>query len=293
MHKVIICRLCETAYLPQDLAKHVYHHNKISLTIEAIQAIIQPLVFRFTLHQDLNVSAPANKMPVEGLKIQDGFLCSHCSHVTSSWGSLQHHWSFKHKALGISLLKDHVQHTSVQSFFSSSSIKANSVSWFPVDITLAIKSSASAFDVFMQVHYPAICAAQAVVATPENERDVPPLLKVMEWHIHLKDFYNNSQARALLLDLFSLPVKLQQATSTLDKTLAQLRPLVDQYLLHVGGLSHNIQRLVLKCLEEYPPYVLFLLVFLFTVLMCISDYLLVPRGSHIKEEKAMTVQFSS
>ena len=202
VHRLIICITCKQAFFPQDLTRHLQTHGHKNLDIHEF---LQSITERFNLHQNLDISAPSDRKPIEGLKIESGFKCSQCLFASINHEMILKHSRQVHPDTHIIMDKQSIQ-ASVQTFFHWSSIKANARQYFPVNFTLSILSTPSIYNTFITTLYPQhISGLQRNVATPSTEKDIPPLLQVTNWHIHLQDYYQDRTLRKLLLDLGSLP----------------------------------------------------------------------------------------
>jgi hypothetical protein len=108
------------------------------------------------------------------------------------------------------------------------------------------------FTVYLRQCAPEI-EALCILNPPISPNEVPPLLKVMQWHEHLKDYTTDRDTVRKLLELTTLP------TSKAGETWMDLplRATIEAYMKDVQVKANNAS-LGIKCLlKECPRYVMF------------------------------------
>lgn len=122
---------------------------------------------------------PSPCSPIEGIQIQDGFFCNICGYCCILDNTLMVHFSILHKGVpGHS--KANSKPVKVQAFF------ARRPKYFAVTHILRGHEEDNLFSAYLQQCAPEIEATK-ILNPPLNPNEVPSLLKVTQWHEHLKN----------------------------------------------------------------------------------------------------------
>lgn len=238
---IVLCIACQCAKIPSNLSGHMKTHG-IHITSEN-QIALQELFETYHITNDTNIPAPPPKgPPVEGLQIHDnGFCCNFCSYCSPGRRAFQTHWSNHHNS--IQLPTEDRSHTGfIQTFFNPLPQR-----YFEVNPLLAKVSSEDVYAIFIRdikSNFNPFPTNPAI-----NSHEIPPLLKVTDWHNHLQEYCSDCSKRKKLMTLTTLPTR--PSKTGLDS----LGDLVLTYLKEIGKLSKKMT-LNMKCLlMECPRFV--------------------------------------
>jgi hypothetical protein len=240
MHfKAILC-LCGKAVSPDSVFTHVEGHGV---------AVIRPDKNSFadfagshpcaTGSSDIQHPAPGGP-PVEILKqISNGFCCNYCSYCAPEKKSFSNHWYQKHSKTEQALVDQRFHIGTLQTFFHPVGVQ-----YFEVNPELAHLSDDDAFAIYLRDIVPQYKPFPATL--PTHAREVPPLLQVTQWHIHLAEYSTDHQKWMALRSLITLP---SWSTSI---GINSLGPLIFQYLKDIRQLA-NRTTLSMRCLLMECP----------------------------------------
>ena len=243
--RLLACTKCQRGILASSLLSHSNTHDIRLLPDDRqnLQTIMDNSSF---LDDSIEVTLPNPPCPpIEGILVQDGFSCDPCSYCCSTIGSMQNHFSTKHKgALGPA--KANFKPAHVQSLF------ARRPKYFLVTPILRGLNEEDLFTRYMQQCAPEIEQLKTLIP-PLNANEVPPLLKVTQWHEHLKDYTKNREQVQKLLELIRLPTS-RRGESWMGPP---LRATIEGYMRDVRVKANNAS-LGIKCLlMECPRFVSF------------------------------------
>jgi hypothetical protein len=214
MFKVIVCLSCNRAVPPAELRAHVKSHfengytGKNFFTLRVFSARLADTMEEFpvvdTVTDQLN---PPPFLPeVEGLECHAGLLCAAegcfycCSEKKEAGGAghsstLDNHYLCHHKALGLSTGKRGT--VCVMQRFN------HNTSYFPVKPLPP--SNPALYDLFKEKFVDSWPAQDNPSLSIEHDRDVPPLLTMTGWHLHLANFYESKADRESICNFVRLP----------------------------------------------------------------------------------------
>ena len=245
--RLLTCTTCLHGILPSSVISHPTSHNIKLLRDEKrdLQKIVANSSF---LNDSSPIPTPTLPCPpIKGLLVQDGFACMLCSFCCPSIRSIQSHFCEKHKDVS-GASKDYSKEVQVQAFFS------RRPNYFAVTPSLRGHNKDDLFTLYFQQCVPEIEALR-VLNPPLNPNEVPPLLKVTQWHEHLKDYTEDRDRVRKLLELTKLPTA-RQGEAWMG---SPLRRTIEAYMKDVR-VKANTASLGIKCLlMECPRFVILFL----------------------------------
>lgn len=237
--KVFLCT-CGKAVLPNACVTHAGGHD-IKVT-GAVQAAFQNLAGGLGIATTLTAPPcpPPRGPPVELLTLwKGGFCCNFCTYCARVKKSLSNHWYQSHHDRPEVSPERRFHRAAVQTFYAPAGER-----YFEVNPDLAGLSPDDVFMLYMRDDVPKFAAFPATV--PEDEREVPPLLQVTQWHVHLSAYSADPQRREALRSLVKLPA------SNAPAGLGRLGTIVLKYLREIRSLAKNSDFGVLTLLMECP-----------------------------------------
>jgi hypothetical protein len=241
--QLLVCTKCQHGIMAPSLITHSNSHNIKLLPTDKrnLQAIINNLTF---LDDSIEIASPNPPCPpIEGIKVQDGFACDLCSYCCIAVQTMRNHFNDKHKgALGFP--KSNCKPVQVQAFF------ARRPKFFAVTPSLRGLNKDNLFTKYLQQCAPEI-EALTILNPPLNANEVPPLLKVTQWHEHLKDYTNTRVQVQKLLELTKLPTS-KKGEGWMG---FPLRATIDGYMKDIRDKAHNASLGIRCLLIECPRFV--------------------------------------
>jgi hypothetical protein len=241
--KIIACTKCLHGILPSSALSHALEH-KINLSKVEKQNIKQIIESgRFAMYTNDVALPPYPGPPIEGIKIQNGFICKLCNFCCPSDQTMVTHFGSMHKGIpGHS--KAHSEPASIQAYF------AQRPRYFKVLPILHGQSEDDLFSVYLRQCAPPI-EGLTVLNSPLDPNEVPPLLKVTQWHEHLRVYTADRGKIRKLLELTTLPTS-NRGEAWIGST---LRATIEGYMRDVRGMANNAS-IGIKCLlKECPRFV--------------------------------------
>jgi Orsellinic acid/F9775 biosynthesis cluster protein D len=243
--RLLACTKCQRGILASSLLSHLNTHDIRISSVDKrnLRTIMDSSSF---LTDSIEVASPIPPCPpIEGIQVQDGFSCDLCNYCCITVGSMQKHIGNKHNdALGS--VKANFKPAQVQSLF------ARRPKYFAVTPILRGLNKGDLFTCYMQQCAPEIEQLKILIP-PLNANEVPPLLKVTQWHEHLKDYTKNREQVQKLLELIRLPTS-RRGESWMGPP---LRATIEGYMRDVRVKANNAS-LGIKCLlMECPRFVSF------------------------------------
>jgi hypothetical protein len=241
--QLITCTKCLQGISPSTAISHALEH-RINLT-KAENINIKEIINlgRFAEHST-DVAPPLFPCPpIEGIKVITGFICKICNFCCPSNAAMITHFGKMHKGTS-GHSKAHSEPSSIQSYF------AYRPKYFPVVPSLHGQNDDDLFAIYLQQCAPQIDALR-ILNPPLDPNEVPPLLKVTQWHEHLKDHTVNREKVRMLLELTTLPTSNRgEAWMGLP-----LRTTIEGYMRDVRVKANNAS-IGIKCLlKECPRFV--------------------------------------
>lgn len=237
--KTIHCMVCESAWLPSSLAGHLKTHG-FTLTSQQSQDLQSELVTHNVEHtSDLTLPLPGGP-PIEGLSITtDGHCCTQCTYCSPTFHAFETHWCRKHPNI-TTPARDAFILGDIQTFFRPSPQR-----WFRVNATLSALPPNDPFAIYLQKQVPQLNST-TMIASATHVREIPPLLQVTGWHLHLADYTQDKKEIEGLRKLMVLP-----SLRNSSPLLTRLKDIVFQYMLIVRDNARQsaigIKRLLMEC----------------------------------------------
>jgi hypothetical protein len=249
LFRVLIC-ICGRAVLGDGAYGHVKNHG-VELSLAQSRELGKILQELDLIKNYRELVTPVNGgPPVELLKqVSDGHCCNQCGYCVPSQKAMDNHWSRIHKK-DRSVSRQHRYHLgTIQTFFHPVAEH-----YFEVNPILSGQPKDSAFAIYMRDEVPKIPAFPATA--PQDSRDVNPLLKTTEWHVHLEGHIKDRRTRETLRSLVQLP------SSHAATGLSSLGRICHQYLV----LMHDkcmASSFAMRCmLMECPRWVIIVIKFI-------------------------------
>jgi len=192
--------------------------------------------------------------PLPILKVDDGLRCSskNCNYACKRPTTMATHWSKKHKNKKVA---KKAKDAKVQTFFETHP------RYFVVIPQLSGSHANSRYELYLTQLVPDLEKnCHEVVPYLASEREIPPLLKVMQWHQHLSPYLldekDASDVSPTNLSLFSKQ-RVQSLKSFVDQPNPRplrraLREVVATYLLGIKRKGQGSEPRIRRMLQEYP-----------------------------------------
>jgi hypothetical protein len=239
---LIVCSTCQLGLHPNSAINHAKSKHRIPLNMHVKKSI------QVVLDKPSIIKKPGETVPptypcpaIDGLEQKKGFICTLCNHCCGEKSSMRQHFSVKHKGSYHTAETDSKEVT-VQVF------SLQNRAYFQVNPVLSGMSQDNLFTVYLKQHVPLIDSLH-LLNPPLDHNEVPPLLKVTQWHEHLAPFIDGDKNRVrLLLELTQPPTSSQDENSWLG---APLRRTIEAYMkdaAHKGNTSTvGLRRLLMEC----------------------------------------------
>ena len=240
--QLLVCTKCECGVLPSSLFNHAKEHSIKLLPTEKqdLQTIIANTSYLDDSHQVDSPTPPCP--PIEGILIQNGISCNLCNYCCTGFRTMQNHFSVKHKdATGYA--KNNSKAVKVQALF------ARRPKYFAVTPSLrGITEDDDLFATYLRQCAPEIEELK-IINPPISENEVSPLLKITQWHEHLKDYTKNRDNVKKLLQLTKLPTSKEGSWMG-----TPLRYTIEGYMKDVRTKANNSTLSIRMLLKECPRY---------------------------------------
>jgi hypothetical protein len=197
---------------------------------------------------------PLMTKPLPILKVDDGLRCSfkNCDYICKQPNAIATHWSAEHRHKKAEKKSKDVK---VQTFFESHP------KYFAVNPQLSGSHANRRYELYLTQLVPELEKdCHEVVPYLASDREIPPLLKVMQWHQHLSPYLldekDASDVSPTNLSLFSKQ-KVQSLKSFVDQPNSRrvrraLREVVATYLLGIKRKGQGSEPRIRRMLQEYP-----------------------------------------
>jgi hypothetical protein len=242
LFKVLIC-ICGRAVMADSAYGHVKNHG-VEMKLEQLREMHKVLDSLDLIMNARQLATPVNGgPPVELLtQVPRGHCCDFCGYCAPSRKSMDNHWSRVHK-LNRKIARQHRCHLgTLQTFFYPVSEH-----YFEVNPMLGGQPKDSLFAIYMRDEVPKIPAFPATA--PQDSRDVNPLLKSTEWHVHLEGHTADRRTRETLRSLVQLP------SSQAKTGLSSLGRICNQYLVLMRDKAMSSSFAMRCLLMECPRWV--------------------------------------
>lgn len=248
-YRVLICIVCMSAWMPGTVIKHCKHNNNHKNIVMPADASseLEAIVKKWDIIPDQQTSLPMfDGPPVEGLEIHLGMACTAqgCTYACRKQESMDQHHMQMHPNSNVPRPNRH-RSADVQCFFTNTGTR-----YFTVNKALVGHHPESLYSTFLTKYLPSL--PPPPMLPPNTSREIPPLLKMTGWHIHLDEFVTDTEKRKAL-------VKVAEGPKKKKPLVGQLHEWVTEYLKAIRELTrHGVPYTVLKYLLKYPASVLHL-----------------------------------
>jgi hypothetical protein len=241
--RLLVCTKCQHGIISTSLITHLKSHN-INL-LPADRQNLQTITNNSTFLDDsIEIASPNPPCPpIKGIKVQDGFACNLCNYCCIAVQTIRNHFSDKHKDV-LGSTKANSRPAQVQAFF------ARRPKFFAVTPSLRGLNKDNLFTKYLEQCAPEI-EALTILNPPLNANEVPPLLKVTQWHEHLKDYTNTRVQVQKLLELIKLPTS-KKGEGWMG---FPLRATINGYMKDIRDKAHNASLGIRCLLKECPRFV--------------------------------------
>jgi len=242
--RLLACVQCLTGTSPTSVLEHCKKKHDIVLT-RSTQCSLQKILHEGNFKaQSTDVESPKHpSAPFDGLMIQNGFKCNICSYCSISLRTMANHHSSKHKgAQGSS--KENSEDAEVQAFFSKHP------KYFAVISSLHGLEENDLFAIYLKNEVPKIEGFKHS-NPPLTVNEVPPLLKLMQWHQHLAPYIGDRKTAQQLLEIWTLPTS-KDPNFWLGK---RLRSTIQGYMKDIRTKTHSVPSGIKRLLKTCPRYV--------------------------------------
>lgn len=233
--RLLVCTKCQQGVIPTSLITHSHSHN-IKLLSADKQNLLTVMNNSTFLDDSIEIATPNPPCPpIEEIRCHDGFACDLCCYCCITVETIRSHFSNNHKGV-LGFAKGNSKPAQVQAFF------ARRPKYFAVTPSLMGLNKDDLFTKYLQQCTPEIDGLR-ILNPPLNANEVPPLLKVTQWHEHLKGHTNDRDQVWKLLQLTKLPTPNggEQWIGLL------LRATIESYMKDVRDKAHNTS-LGIRCL---------------------------------------------
>ncbi|KIM38957.1 hypothetical protein M413DRAFT_75527, partial [Hebeloma cylindrosporum] len=238
--QLLVCTKCEYALFPHSAVIHSSTHGIILSKKDkpSLQSIIDNRNFA---KKSEDVPSPTYPCaPIDGLKQSNGFACILCTYCCVTEKTMSTHISINHKG---SNAKDKSKSIIDQALFGQHP------KYFAVVPSLVGSKKNNLFAIYLQQYAPYIDSLQ-LHNPPLDANEVPPLLKIMQWHEHLKPYTGDRMKVQQLMELTSLPTS-SRGESWMGEP---LRLTIEGYIKDASHKGNN-SPLGIKCLLMECPRV--------------------------------------
>lgn len=196
--KTIHCMVCGSAWIPSSLTGHLKTHG-FTLTTQQSEELQSELVIH-DIKDTSNIAPPLpGGPPIEGLSVvSNGHCCTHCTYCSPTFNTFETHWCKKHPDI-TTPARDAFILGDIQTFFRPSPQR-----WFRVNAALTALQMDDPFAIYLQKQVPQFTSS-TMIASATHVREIPPLLQVTGWHLHLQDYTEDKDKIEGLRKLMALP----------------------------------------------------------------------------------------
>ena len=200
--RLITCTGCLIGITPKSALSHFHQKHQIKLTKVQNKKLKEVLESHHFESDSNSIDPPKVPCPpIEGLEVSDGLACDFCTYCCKAQRSMSNHSSAVHRDIqGAS--KDSCHKVRVQAFFTQRP------KFFEVNPSLHGLKEDDLFSVYMRTYAPKIEKSRDL-NPPQSVNEIPPLLKVMQWHEHLATYTTDQTKVKELLEIWTIPTHTQ------------------------------------------------------------------------------------
>jgi hypothetical protein len=191
--------ICGRALLVMNCFSHAKSHGIVLTTNQMLQFF--DVIASMDLVKEMDeVPIPTNGgPPVELVKqVPNGHCCDYCTYCVPSQKAMDNHWARNHKNERMVSRAHRYHFGTIQTLFYPVGEH-----YFEVNPALSGLDEDDMFAIYLRDEVPKIPPFPAT--GPQDSRDVNPLLKATEWHVHLQDYTKDRRTRDTLRSLVQLP----------------------------------------------------------------------------------------
>ncbi|PPR05282.1 hypothetical protein CVT26_011477 [Gymnopilus dilepis] len=241
----VACTVCKQGVPPKSVIDHVKSHLR-----KLKHKDFRPLQEWLNLHRlaatNKDLPLPITIRPAfEALRIHKGYTCAKCSFCGTTDESMRIHCSNVHR---ISTNWNKTIHTAqLQTFFPSNQI------YFPVQDAIAngfnvTESQDNIINAYIKQILPTLAIPSDALLQPSSDLELPPLLRITQWHQHLATYIASRSATNSILSLMKLPTS-RHGEQWLGEP---LRRVIHEYMLDVKAKALSAPLGVRCLLMECP-----------------------------------------
>lgn len=231
--------ICGTAWIPSSLIGHLKSHGLIP-TSQQSEDLHTELVKHHVADTSDVLPPPPGGPPIEGLSITpNGHCCKCCTYCCPTFAAFAVHWSSKHRDI-TTPAREAFTLSDIQTFFKPSPQR-----WFKVNAALSQLQMDDPFAIYLQHQVP-LFTENNYIAPATHPREIPPLLQVTGWHLHLQEYTEDKSKVEGVRKLMALP-----SLRNSSPLLLQLKESVFQYMAIVRDNARQsvigVKRLLMEC----------------------------------------------
>jgi hypothetical protein len=224
----LMCVVCKKSWSPSSALKHALTHNGI-LKIKTLQHEFNRFVQEYNIPEKPTLLYPtSDQAPVNGLDIfKDGFSClaSKCHYACPGLDTMKTHWRRDHNDLLFEFDQSkRYRSADIQCYYANTSNK-----YWSVDRSLADRSPDNLYHIFRTQFRPSMETGD-YIDPPKCSRDIPPWLRVSDFHGYLGDHLLNKEKCVKLVGAASPP-------RSGDAEYGQLRDWVFEYMMDLRPIA--------------------------------------------------------
>lgn len=236
---LLVCIECKHGITSKSALDHIKSHN-IKIVHQDKSTFAKIIEASIDYKHDLPYP-PAHSPPIRGLKVSQGWGCTLCNYCSTSSGSFKTHFSKFHPDKTGSHASQ-MKSIYTQQYFQHSCC-------FEVNPLLANLEIGNSYELYLKQYTPTLTTSHLLPAAA-SANEVPPLLKVTQWHEHLKDYINTRSKVQFMMSLVKLPTA-NNGDQNLGKPLAIL---VEKYLKDIRQQANSASFALKYLLIECPRY---------------------------------------
>ncbi|KAF8953855.1 hypothetical protein BDZ97DRAFT_1767074 [Flammula alnicola] len=195
---LLVCIECQCGMPPKSAMNHVASH-KVPLTKKEKKILSGWLAEMKLAQESKDISTPRPRQaPLQDLQVQPGFSCKLCPYCAPVKRTVENHVYEEHAQRRGSSASKFIVAAALQAYFR------NHPNYFSVTESLAGLDVNDPFALYMDQIVPEIDASTLVNAA-KSVNEIPPLLKMTQWHEHLEPFLTDKTTIHDLCSLMDLP----------------------------------------------------------------------------------------
>lgn len=236
---LLICIDCQHGITPKKALNHIKMHN-ITIANQDKLSFASTIETSMCVGYKPNLAFPSKlSPPIPGLKVNKGWSCTLCNYCSTNEGTFRQHFSKFHS----DKVGSHASYTKIvhaQQYFQH-------MPSFEVTPTLANLETGNLYELYLKQFTPTL-TTNHLLPPAISTNEVTPLLRVTQWHEHLKDFIDTCPKVQCIMSLVKLPT-----SNNGDQDLGKpLDILIEKYLKSIRVLA-NTSSIGVRCLLMECP----------------------------------------